>query len=115
MFTKMLVPQDGADEADAILPYVSQLARRLDVPLVLLPVVDGSITGASKDYFSLFLEQAEKAARNRVEPILARLTEDGLRTEAEVTSGDSRIRDSLHRHTYSMRPDCDVHRRDQFS
>lgn len=40
MFKKALVPLDGSRLAEGILPYVSQLAKGLDMPLVLLSVVD---------------------------------------------------------------------------
>ena len=40
MFTKILVPLDGTDLAEGILPYVSRLAKGMDTPLVLLSVVD---------------------------------------------------------------------------
>ena len=40
MFTKALVPLDGTELAEGILPYVSQLSKGLNMPLVLLSVVD---------------------------------------------------------------------------
>jgi nucleotide-binding universal stress UspA family protein len=40
MFKKALVPLDGSDLAEGILPYVSQLATGLEMTLVLLSVVD---------------------------------------------------------------------------
>ena len=40
MFTKVLVPLDGSELAEGIIPYVSQLAKGLGFPLVLLSVID---------------------------------------------------------------------------
>lgn len=40
MFRKGLVPLDGTDMAEGILPYVGQLARGLGMPLVLISVID---------------------------------------------------------------------------
>ncbi len=40
MLEKILVPLDGTDEAKEILPYVTQLAKCLEVPLALHTVVD---------------------------------------------------------------------------
>ena len=40
MFRKVLVPLDGSDLAEGVLPYASQLAKSLSIPLVLLSVVD---------------------------------------------------------------------------
>lgn len=40
MFQKLLIPLDGTELAEGILPYVSQLARGFDIPIVLLSVAD---------------------------------------------------------------------------
>lgn len=40
MFKKILVPLDGSELAEGILPYVMQMARGLDLPVTLLSVVD---------------------------------------------------------------------------
>lgn len=40
MFKKALVPLDFTDVSEGILPYVGQLARGLEMPLVLLSVID---------------------------------------------------------------------------
>jgi len=40
MIRKVLVPLDGSKVAEGILPYISQIARRLRLPMVLLSVVD---------------------------------------------------------------------------
>ena len=40
MFTRILVPLDGSEVSEGILPYVSELAKGLDIPLTLLSVVD---------------------------------------------------------------------------
>ena len=40
MFTKILVPLDGSDLAEGVLPYVTQVARGYDAPVQLLSVID---------------------------------------------------------------------------
>jgi len=40
MFTKMLVPMDGSELSEAILPEVAYLAKRLDIPVELVSIVD---------------------------------------------------------------------------
>jgi nucleotide-binding universal stress UspA family protein len=40
MFTKILVPMDGSEVSEAILPGVAYLARGLDIPVELLSLVD---------------------------------------------------------------------------
>lgn len=40
MFTKILVPMDGSELSEAILPSVAYLAKKLDIPLELVSIVD---------------------------------------------------------------------------
>lgn len=40
MFTKILVPMDGSEISEAILPSVAYLAKRLDIPVELLSIID---------------------------------------------------------------------------
>jgi nucleotide-binding universal stress UspA family protein len=40
VFRKILVPLDGSDLAEAVLPYVTELAKRFDAQVVLLQVID---------------------------------------------------------------------------
>ena len=40
MFTKILVPMDGSELSEAILPGVAYLAKRLDIPVELVSIVD---------------------------------------------------------------------------
>ncbi|MCI0438945.1 MAG: universal stress protein [Chloroflexi bacterium] len=53
MFSKILVPLDGSPLAEAILPYASELARRLQAGVVLLTVIDdaesSTFPGASRE------------------------------------------------------------------
>ena len=44
MYKKILVPLDGSDRAEAILPHVEELAKRYDSQIVFMRVVEG-------DYF----------------------------------------------------------------
>jgi nucleotide-binding universal stress UspA family protein len=40
MFTKILVPMDGSELSEAILPAAAYLAKRLDIPVELVSIVD---------------------------------------------------------------------------
>src|SRR5918996_3020051 len=40
MFTKMLVPLDGSEISAGVLPWVSAIARSLDIPVELLSIID---------------------------------------------------------------------------
>jgi nucleotide-binding universal stress UspA family protein len=42
MFTKILVPMDGSEVSEAILPNVAHLAKRLDIPVELMSIVDAA-------------------------------------------------------------------------
>ncbi|MCI0438844.1 MAG: universal stress protein [Chloroflexi bacterium] len=45
MFDKVLVPLDGSELAEGILPFVSQLAKGLRIPVALLTVIDPDAIG----------------------------------------------------------------------
>jgi nucleotide-binding universal stress UspA family protein len=43
MYTRLLIPLDGSDTAEAVLPYGRTLARSLEIPVELLGIVDTSV------------------------------------------------------------------------
>jgi len=49
MYTKILVPLDGSELAEGVLPYVRSLARELQLPVTLLQVIDPDIISAFAD------------------------------------------------------------------
>ena len=87
MFSKVLVPLDGSEVAQAILPYVTEVARSLDVPLVLHSVIDkGAGRATGSDYEALF-EDVESAAKTPLRSVALQLDRDGVRAEPMVTAG----------------------------
>lgn len=48
MFQRMLVPLDGSAQADRILPYASGLANRLQIPILLLSIVDLRVASSAR-------------------------------------------------------------------
>ncbi len=50
MFQRALVPLDGTELAEGILPYVTRLARGLQMPVVLLTVIDPDEVHISRRY-----------------------------------------------------------------
>ncbi len=48
MFEKILVPLDRTELSEGILPLVSQLARGLKAPVVLLSVIDPGTVGEQR-------------------------------------------------------------------
>ena len=43
MFTKMLVPLDGSEVSSGVLPWVSHISKNLDIPVLLLSIVDPGV------------------------------------------------------------------------
>ena len=89
MIGKILVPLDGSKEAEAILPYVSTLTRGLDIPIVLLAVLDSGSLGVGRSYFSGLYKRAEAGARDRLHDVALGLAREGVRAEETIASGKS--------------------------
>jgi len=93
MYKKMLVPLDGSELAEEVLPHVETLAKqRADelVDVVLLTVLEFQILSTSY-YGKRLQEQEELEYRKRAEQYLAgveiRLVKRGLRVKSEVLQG----------------------------
>ena len=56
MFTRMLVPLDGSETAEKVLPYARALARSLKIPVGLLRVID--TFGERSRYLDEFMDTA---------------------------------------------------------
>jgi len=99
MFRKILVPLDGSDEAEAILPYVSHIASGMDLEVTLLSVMDRGAMEMSETYFSRLYERAEQEAKGRLHNAAHQLQQEGVRTEELVVSGraDSEITEAADR------------------
>lgn len=89
MIEKILVPLDGSEQSETILPYVTKVAAGLGAPVVLLSVLDRGSLGVGPSYFSRLYERAESGARERLEAAAGLLTEAGFAVEEAVVSGKS--------------------------
>ena len=87
MFRKIMVPLDGSDEAEAILPYVSHIASGMDLSVTLLSVMDRGAMEMRESYYSRLFERAEQEAKGRLHNAAHQLQQDGVRTEELVISG----------------------------
>ncbi len=87
MFRKIMVPLDGSDEAEAILPYVSRIASGMDLAVALLSVMDRGAMEMRESYYSSLFERAEQEAKGRLHNAAHQLQQDGVRTEELVISG----------------------------
>ena len=87
MIGKILVPLDGSDQAEAILPYVSTLAKGLEIPVLLLSVLDQGSLGMGRSIYSKLYETAEVGARNRLHDVAHRLAQEGVDAQEAVAAG----------------------------
>ena len=99
MFDKILVPLDGTELAEGVLRYVSRLAKGLDIPLVLLSVVDtrdiehlterhGPGGEHRGPYASQVFERVEEHVAQGLAGVVDRLESEGVKAEASVAFGD---------------------------
>jgi nucleotide-binding universal stress UspA family protein len=101
MFRKLLVPLDGFEQAGGILPYAVRLASSLDIPIVLLTVIDPEASvvperfrnpdGQNREVGEAFdpfrLADIEAAARNMLETVANQLSNHGVPSEYRVVRG----------------------------
>jgi len=60
MYTRMLIPLDGSETAEKVLPYARALAANLNIPVELLGVIEIShyTSGERARYLDIFVENA---------------------------------------------------------
>lgn len=91
MYGRVLIPLDGSEPAEAILPFAEQVAGPLDAEVCLLRVVEpmppmvGLGTGGVVGPDVLALRQAE--AKQYLAQVAERLTGRGLRVQTRLTFG----------------------------
>jgi nucleotide-binding universal stress UspA family protein len=80
MLNRFLVPLDGFEVAEQILPLVSLLAARLGEPVELLRVVpDVDLGGSEDEAIAAFLEASQHEAEHYLEGIRVLLESEGVR------------------------------------
>ena len=100
MYKKILVPLDGSDRAEAILPHVEELAKRYDSQVIFVRVVEGDyfvpgyqevvdISGYEQEY-----ARRKKEVETYLEDVNRRFSAKGLNTKA-VISYDSVVQSML--------------------
>jgi nucleotide-binding universal stress UspA family protein len=92
MYQKILVPLDGSELAECVLPHVKAIASGCDVKqLILLRVVEPLHGGEIPSVItSEVLQEADmKAAKEYLAKIKVQLSKDALKVEAEVLTGRS--------------------------
>jgi nucleotide-binding universal stress UspA family protein len=100
MYKKILVPLDGSDRAEAILPHVEELAKRYDSQIIFMRVVEGDyfvpgyqevvdISGYEQEYARL-----KKEVETYLEEIKGRFSEKGINNKP-IISYDSVVQSIL--------------------
>lgn len=89
MYRKMLVPLDGSELAECVLPHVKEIASGCGIgKVVLLRVVEPIPPEAPPALdFEAFQKAGLKAAEKYLAKIKTRLSKEGLKVEAKVVTG----------------------------
>jgi nucleotide-binding universal stress UspA family protein len=88
MFDPILVPLDGSQLAECVLPHAAAFARSFDAEITLLRILEKNQTGASAQLFDLLNWQIQKTkATLYLEEIEARFKESIIRAQAIVLEG----------------------------
>ena len=77
MFTKMLIPLDGSETAEKVLPYARALGGMLKVPVELLAVVDigemaTQMTASKARFLDTMVQEAERSSSEYLKTIAAK-------------------------------------------
>ncbi|MGH8070158.1 MAG: universal stress protein [Candidatus Entotheonellia bacterium] len=78
MFHRMLVPLDGSAQADRILPYASWLANRLQIPILLLSIVDLRVASSAR---------GRGDVEQQLQQAIDRLHREGVQATMAITAG----------------------------
>src|SRR5512140_3099654 len=92
MFTQMLVPLDGSETAEKVLPYSRYLAGKLKIPVRLLAVIDmaDTVTDITEDRSRCFDTTIDDAVR-KTENYLSVVAKTflGAKVECMVEKGEA--------------------------
>ncbi len=88
MFDAILVPLDGSELAECVLPHISAIARSFNAEITLLRMLEKNQTNGSPQLFDLLNWQISKTkATVYLEKIKGRIQESGLRVRVVVLEG----------------------------
>ena len=90
-FNKVLVPVDGSVVAEAVLPFIEQIAGPLDMQITLLrvvPLTSLDVVGMAGDAVAGGPIVKELDAQGYLEPLVEALKAKGIRAGARVRIGD---------------------------
>lgn len=93
ILNKALVPLDGSEEGEAVIPYIEELASRLEAEVVLLQVLSTGYHVITVEgygfvtYTDQQIESDKAFARDYLEKVRARLKQKGMTVKSEVRPG----------------------------
>lgn len=88
MFDTILVPLDGSQQADCVLPHVAAIASSFDAEITLLRILEKNQAGTSAQLFDLVNWQINKTrAALYLEKTKARFQESSIRVQMDVVEG----------------------------
>jgi len=88
MFDPILVPLDGSQLAECVLPHAAAFAHSFEAELMLLRILEKNQTGATAQLFDLLNWQIQKTkATLYLEEIKARFKESNIRARAIILEG----------------------------
>ena len=93
ILSKILVALDGSKESEAVIPYIEELASKLQADVILLQVIapDYHIYAAGGPEYGVYAEQQiesmKKFARDYLEEIVSRLKQSEVTAKAEIVLG----------------------------
>ena len=91
MYQRVLVPLDGSRVAEAILPFIEQIAGPLDIEILLVrvvPLTSMDVAAMAKEAQRGEPILKELDAQGYLEPLVASLKAKGVRAGARVRIGD---------------------------
>ena len=91
MYQRVLVPLDGSRVAEAILPFIEQIAGPLDMEVLLVrvvPLTSMDVVGMAKEAQAGAPILKELDAQGYLEPLVASLKAKGVGAGARVRIGD---------------------------
>lgn len=91
MFSRVVVPLDGSPVAEAIIPFILQIAGPLDLEVVLLRVLQPVLPVVMEASRHVDIEDVEARRRDAEEylaPVAVELRAQGIRVRTEVRRGE---------------------------
>jgi nucleotide-binding universal stress UspA family protein len=93
MYTRMLVPLDGSETAETVLPYARTLARALKIPVELMEVIEIHTHGAAEKnrYLDMLIKDAVRNSQEYLNRIAKTFSVASVKCAVEKTTSEEVI------------------------